>query len=111
VLQQQLDRGSLAGNVSVVDTQGYLKRPSPPARGGARVDSPVADVDACEECPPCRPGEDTGFRDQQRRCRNCSATFFAAAADEHGATTALGVASFCSNDCMWSFSLRAEDGD
>ena len=99
-LQQQLDRGSLAANVSTVGTQACRKRPSLRANGRARVDPPcVADVGA-SECP---------FRDERRRCRNCSTSFFADAATEHGVATALGVASFCSNDCLWSFSLRAED--
>ena len=48
-------------------------------------------------------------RDKRRCCRNCSAWFFARAASDHMVTD-LGVASFCSNDCLWSFSIRAEDG-
>jgi hypothetical protein len=106
-LQQQLDHGSLADNISIVSTQGCLKQQRPPGHG-ALADPPVAHADA-NACSPCG-GVVVAIRDKRRRCRNCRVSYFARAASEHGVATALGVASFCSNDCLWSFSIRAEDG-
>ena len=130
-LQQKLIHGSLAeGGVTfvaartVLQSQGCMKRPSASPR--ARRDSPPPlalsalsaphSGGAAAACQPCvQPAEQS----ERRRCRNCNAFFFGAcvagadaaatAGAGAGGVAALGVTSFCSNDCMWSFSLRADD--
>ena len=97
-LQQQMLHGSLKGYVSIVATMGWLKGPVHWARSGSG--SPVTDANTSAM---------VAFGDERRRCRNCGGLFFAAAAGDHGLATTLGVASFCTSDCLWSFSLRAEE--
>jgi hypothetical protein len=54
-------------------------------------------------------------RDERRRCRNCEKPFFSQCTEEpleaasSFTSEGLGISSFCSTDCLWSFSLRSMD--
>jgi hypothetical protein len=110
-LKKSLCDGSLNAALNkkmptVAGTSGCLKGQSAGGSGSSLGGAQVAA--AAGEGAARRPSQDN-----RKVCLNCSKQFFAQAADAGGAGGAGGespitIASFCSTDCLWSFSMRID---